>query len=478
MNKNLQPDPLSAEVGVERSAHLAHLNAVVNARLTLLGKGAYGGLVEDTKALSASVETAQANVAQDDLAAGQTALEQSPRPNAFKDILRDTLAEMHQSEAGEPSSEQRVVALNGLLLRVSSEIHNSTHPQKGNLHYTDPRVQKLKGVESAFKQRYRNYFDDLQPEDEALKNGEQRTPHQVSDDAYETLLSYTEEKLKKPGLSPEKVEELRVARDTLHLERKMYRKEFDEQTEVIDSVMQMMGHDNNQFSETKLKEIVRVSVGDTLLRLKELVEIASQSPDSSEKFTILNDLQYGRAPIKSAEQYDDWKQHRADKAKLAEVRKSADAAEEARKSIEGIQGLPDTPRFMRLKPEGSTVNKPAVKEVKRAANNSQEKFLKMAISRVPERVINETLAAVAKDKLVAGQKVEVSALRKQLKHNMTQRLDIEPAKMEQLAKRIRQNGFHESAGGIWDVKSGPNSLQGRVAGDARKLVRELVDQLS
>ena len=53
-------------------------------------------------------------------------------------------------------------------------------------------------------------------------------------------------------------------------------------------------------------------------------------------------------------------------------------------------------------------------------------------------------------------------------------LNIEPANLEALAKRVQQNGFYESGGGIWQAQANPNTPQGRIAAEARSLVREII----
>lgn len=75
-----------------------------------------------------------------------------------------------------------------------------------------------------------------------------------------------------------------------------------------------------------------------------------------------------------------------------------------------------------------------------------------------------------------GQQVDLSDLRQQLGQRLSGGLEIEPSRLESLAKRIQQNGFYDSGGGIWQVQSNPNSPQGQIAAEARRLVREIVSE--
>jgi hypothetical protein len=343
MQPSAQPAPQQPQIEAKggqtrlQLGSLDHLRETVDDNVVEFGEGQYGTTVDETKGLQTALETVDASVDQGDLVTGQTALEQAPRPRKLHEEVRDTLVELHQAERGEPTPDQRFQAMNGLLLDVSKEISTLTDPKKGNLHYTDPQVQARKDVEAAFKQRYHNYFEDAQPEDDILQNGEQRTPHEVVDDAYDLLLAYAEDKLRDPSISAEKAEELRTARDTLHLERKNWKEQYDAQDEAVDAVMQMMGRDNEQFSEARVRAVVRGCVGDELSRLQELVDVARQTSDPVERFNLLNGIQQGRSPIQSAEAFDAWKQQRAENAKAAAEQQSADMADNARKAIEAMQ---------------------------------------------------------------------------------------------------------------------------------------------
>jgi len=650
---------------------LDHLKEAVDSNVAEFGEGRYGTTVDETKGLQTALETVDASVGQGDLGIGQVTLEQAPRPRKHNEEVRDTLVELHQAERGEPTSDQRFQAMNGLLLDATKEISTLTDPNKGNLHYTDPQVQARKSVEAAFKQRHRNYFEDAQPEDDLLQNGEQRTPHEVADDAYDLLLAYTEDKLRDPSVSAEKAEELRIARDTLHLERKNWKEQFDAQNEAINAVMQMMGHDNEQFNEARVRAAVRGSVGDELTRLQELVAVARETSDPVERFNLLNGVQHERSPIQSAEVFDAWKQKRAEKAKAVVVQQSAEMADDARKTIEAIQsgneqptnqaevsplatatpehreaketliapiptgwtelvhgtnssrwqhsgevveitgaGLsaislediargsgnttdnysrtrndsgqpievrvsfyrgdlsprlgirPDAaelkaslpkdtleligkyhqdrhpliPRGETLLKIGDSVNtengrqvehyvprsvaEQYVEAVKRETGrdivlprieqstaveqsaqqaavhtevvqpkavtteiapqapeqvrNPYDQFVKSALARVPQNVLLESITAIAQDRLTSGEQVDLNALQQQLGQRLSSSsLGIEPAKLEALAKRVQQNGFHESGGGIWQAQANPNTPQGRIAAEARSLVREI-----
>jgi len=672
--------PIEAAGNQEARLHLEdvdRLKTIVDAQVSEFGDSRYGTLVDNTKGLQAALETVDTSVAQGDLATGQSVLEQAPRPRKLNDEVRDTLADLHRTERGEPTPDQRHQAMSGLLLEVTRDIDTLTDPKKGNLRYTEPEVQAHKAVEAAFKERHRNYFDDIQPEGEVLQNGEQRTPHEVADDAYDLLLSYTEDKLRSPDLAAEKAESLRTARDLLHNERKGWKEQFDAQNEVAETVMGMVGKDNEQFSEARVKEAIRDCVGDEIPRLKELVEAARDTTDPHERFNILNSLQRQESPVKNAEAFEAWKQKRAEKAKAVEEQQSAELADNARKTIEAIQngveepanqgelspsvpplatpenqeskeivvapvptgwtelvhgtsssrwqpssetvevtgagisaislediargsgkttdnysqtrtddgqpievrvsfyrddlsprrgvrpdaaelkaGLsPDTlaliaryhqdrhpfiPRGETLLKIGESVNadngrhiehyvprsvaEQYVKAVKREtgrdivlpasveqrttieqpaqqgvnavedaqpkpaatetvtqapeqARNPYEQFVKSALARVPQNVLLESITAVAQERLMDGQQVDINSLRQQLGQRLSRGLEIEPAKLEALAKRVQQNGFYESGGGIWQAQANSNTPQGRIAAEARNLVREILSQV-
>jgi hypothetical protein len=617
---------------------LDHLRETVDSNVAEFGEGRYGTLVDTTKGLQTALETVYTSVAQGDLATAQSVLEQASRPRKLNDVVRDTLVDLHRTERGESTPDQRHQAMSGLLLEVTRDINTLTDPKQGNVHYTDPTVQALKAVEGAFKERHRNYFDDLHPEGEVLQNGEQRTPHEVADDGYDLLLSYTEDKLRQPDLTTEKAESLRVARDLLHTERKGWKEQFDAQNEAVDVVMGMVGKDNELINEAKVKEAVRDCVGDEIPRLKELVEAARDTTDPHERFNILNSLQRQESPVKNAEAFEAWKQKRAEKAKAVEEQQSAELADNARKTIEAIAlglesketvvapvptgwtelvhgtsssrwqpssetvevkgagisaislediargsgkttdnysrtrtddgqpievrvlfyrddlsprrgvrpdaaelkaGLssdtlaliakyhqdrhPVIPRGETLLKIGESVNadngrliehyvplsvaEQYVKAVKREtgrdivlpisveqpmtieqkptvtetvpqapeqSSNPYEQFIKSALARVPQNVLLESITAVAQERLMDDQQVDINSLRQQLGQRLSGGLEIEPAKLEALAKRVQQNGFYESGGGIWQAQANPNTLLGRIAADARNLVHEII----
>ena len=88
----------------------------------------------------------------------------------------------------------------------------------------------------------------------------------------------------------------------------------------------------------------------------------------------------------------------------------------------------------------------------------------------------ESITAIAQERLMDGQQVDINALRQNLGQRLSGGLDIEPAKLEALARRVQQNGFYESGGGIWQVQGNPNTPQGQIAAEARRLVREIVSE--
>jgi hypothetical protein len=322
---------------------LHHLREIVDSNIAEFGEERDGNSADDTKSLYAMLESLDASVSQGDLVAGQIALEQVPRPQKLNEDIRDTLVELHRTERGKATSDQRFYAINNLQLGVMSEISTLTDPKKGDLRYTDPEVQARIAVRTAFTGRHRSYYDDTQPEDELFQNGEQRTPHQVAEDSYNLLLAYTEDKLRQPDLAPIKAEELRVARDKLHLERKNLKKEFDTQNEAVDAVMQMMGSNNELFNEAQVRAAIRDCVGDTLSRLQELIEVARHTTNQFERFNLLNGVQRERSPIESAEAFDTWKQKRAEKAKITEETNSAVMANDSRKAIAAIRSSAERP---------------------------------------------------------------------------------------------------------------------------------------
>jgi hypothetical protein len=110
------------------------------------------------------------------------------------------------------------------------------------------------------------------------------------------------------------------------------------------------------------------------------------------------------------------------------------------------------------------------------ARNPYEQFVKSALARVPQNVLLESITAVAQDRLMDGQQVDISNLRQQLGQRLSGGLDIEPAKLEALARRVQQNGFYESGGGIWQAQGNTNTPQGQIAAEARRLVREIVSE--
>lgn len=652
--------------GAELPNGVSELRGIVDAQVAEFGEGRHGTFVEETKGLQSSLDTVEARVGEGDLVAGQVALEQAPRPRKLNEVVRGTLVELHQAERGEPTSDQRFRAVTNLEIDVAKEISALTDPKKGNLQYTDPEVQTRSAVAAAFRERHHNYLEDETPESVLLGTDEERTPHQVAEDAYEALLSYAEDRLRDPNITPEKAEELRTARDTLYLERKVWKEQFDAQNEVLHTVMRMVGSDNEQFSEAKLRAAIRESIGDQIPRLQEIVEVAQQTADPIERFNLLNDIQNQRSPIKSVEAFEAWKQKRADKMKVVEEQESAERANNARKTIETIQGgnearvvQPDTteqlaskeaeiapiptgwtelvhgtssdrwqqtgdrvtvtggglsaislediargagkttesyartraadgepievrvsfyredlsprrgvqPDAAELKaglsqdtlrlisryhqdrhpliPSGETLLKigqaidpesgrqvehyvpesvatdyieavkretgkdiplpsvtPAAEQVvqqqaespqviarasaemlgartapQERQPNPNEQFIKATLARVPREVVLENLAAISRDKVANGEQVTIKALDQTLSQRLSEKLSMDTTQLDTLAKRIQQNGFYESGGGIWRIQAGPNTPQGQVATDARKLVREIISNI-
>lgn len=102
------------------------------------------------------------------------------------------------------------------------------------------------------------------------------------------------------------------------------------------------------------------------------------------------------------------------------------------------------------------------------------------ISRVPDDVIVESFTAALQKQSIriaeGADQIRVLESVRQTFRNGTVNLSQEHA--IETRKRIVDNGFHESAGGIWGVAPDPRSVQGRILIGAKEIIEDIVVEVS
>lgn len=274
------------------------------------------------KIIEARIDEATRNLQEGNLDNTQRVIEQHLSLAGSKEKQRDALAELHIAEKGKPSKEERNDALNHLKSEIGSDLSKlSSNHQLGA---DNPELKNLQATNESKDDYEQDYFND------SPEASEEKSPHQKSEDSHELLLNYIDKKLRDPTIKPEFVEKFRIARDTLHLERKGLRAQFGAQNSAIESVNNLLSKEAGQIvNDERVKKSIRSCRGDDLNRAQEMVKIASETEDPAERDAIINDLQNGAELAKDAEAFKLWQQQRADLLKGKEVddlKKDADAA--------------------------------------------------------------------------------------------------------------------------------------------------------
>jgi len=117
------------------------------------------------------------------------------------------------------------------------------------------------------------------------------------------------------------------------------------------------------------------------------------------------------------------------------------------------------------------------KEVKENPT-SNEIFVRESILKAFNRIGDKTLGRIASEMEARGQQLTINDLRtKVMKGLSAEKLDMNPTELESFASKIRENGFNESSGGMWDTAESDRSPLGIITNEARKIVYEFIKEL-
>lgn len=275
-----------------------------------------------------TIKAANDKLYEGSLDGAQRTIEHAKAPGKHDNLRRDALAEIHMAEKGVPSKEVKNDALNYVKTEIGKDLSKLT--DDASLSGEIPELTELRSTQEASDSLEVDYFDDSTSDDQ-----NEKSPHQISEDSHEILLKYIDKKLRNPSLKPEFVEKLRVARDTLHLERKGIRSQFDAQNSLIESVNTLKSQFNNDvLSNEKVRKSLRSCRGNDLERAGKMIKVAETTNNPEEKDALLNDLENGAELAKNAEAFEAWEQRRADASKKEEEHELSDKAESARNAIE------------------------------------------------------------------------------------------------------------------------------------------------
>ena len=506
----LAAEQQQVEPGLDKLHMLA---GQVGEKMASISDTAYGSAVESMRSFSHDVGVAESACEAGDTASGQRILELGEQPKGMKDGIRDALAEMHQTERGEITAKAKKEAFDFAQLQIAAEVNHLTDPKGEGLAFTDEKVQELKRVDRAFAERHRDYFDEQHTDGQIMGTEEERTPHEVAEDAYTTLLEFAETKLRDKDMPNEEVEAWRTARDALHIERMAAKSEFDKQTQVIDRLTAKFGM-NEQVNVGALRELARESVGEQLGRLEHITGVIEDSDDLQMSFNTINRLQRDGSLVQDETAFNAWIEQQAKRGQLAEQANKEQSVKQARELLTQVHNQ-DNETEITAGDQGKEVNEMGAEDTaspiveSEEVKNEQEEqveaiaeepdtkledatsqqvekeksptaeYIKRAVSRVPRREIVAAVNDIAKERAkVTNQEVDAEALLTEIGSNlMDGNFAANEERLQQLATAINENGFAESGGGLWEANATANSEVAKIANEARSVLRMTLKEL-